>query len=87
MRSKSAGNNPVTFAPLAAGGHALQLVINARVCEIERIGDRRHRFEADEVAPAGRVDHGNGVLGAIQDRDLFVPALDGEMGAAVCAAL
>src|ERR1700730_15346702 len=48
--SEAAGSNPEALLPDTAGRNALQFLVQAFPGEIERVGDRRHRLDADELA-------------------------------------
>src|SRR5262245_5106242 len=48
--SESARANPEALLPRSAGRHALQIAVQPLRREVEGVGDRGHRLEADEAA-------------------------------------
>jgi hypothetical protein len=80
---ESSRRDPEAFAPAAARGYALQVLVNTRVRQVEGIRDAGHGLEADETTSGWSIDHGYCVLRAIGHGHLLVPALNGENRAAV----
>src|SRR5215471_4509062 len=48
-KSVTAGLYPETLRPILSGRNILKLLVDPPVCQVERVGNTRHRLETDEI--------------------------------------
>src|ERR1017187_9474759 len=85
LRSKPGRLDPEALLPRLPGRDVLQLLINALLREVHRVGDTGHRLEADEVLrrPGREPDYRRFVIRTERYFDLLGLALDPHCGSAV----